>query len=86
MKLIIFLSMLIIFISCIFIFFTFDSMIKTKLACDYGVTFSCNMPKLDFTIIFGILIIGILLSIDAIVMYVMIKTWVPGLLVYTPSQ
>ena len=86
MKLIIFLSMLIIFISCIFIFFTFDSMIKTKLVCDYGVTISCNMPELDFTIIFGILIIGMLLSIDVIVMYVMIKTWVPGLLIYNSVQ
>ena len=33
MKLVIFLGALVIFISCFFIFFTFDSMIRTKMIC-----------------------------------------------------
>lgn len=82
MKIVVFLSMVIIFISCFFIFFTFDSMLKSKLSCDYETTFKCNVTELNFTIVFGILIVGMLLFVDTIVVYIMIKTWIPGLSFY----
>jgi len=83
MKLIVGLGMLVIFISCFFMFFTFDSMIRTKMECSYeGGSVSCNVTEMNMTIIFGILIVGIFLFIDTIVVYLMVKTWVPGLMVY----
>lgn len=83
MKLVVGLGMLVIFISCFFMFFTFDSMIRTKMACSYeDGNVSCNVAELNMTIIFGILIVGIFLFIDTIVVYIMVKTWVPGLMVY----
>lgn len=83
MKLIIFLSTLVIFISCFFIFFTFDSMIRTKMVCDYKEKFTCNVVELNTTIIFGILIVGMFLFVDCIVMYIMMKMWVPNLFMYS---
>lgn len=83
MKLVIFMGMLIIFISCFFIFFTFDSMIKSQLVCDYKETYRCNVSEVNTSIIFGILIVGMFLFVDTLVVYIMIKTWVPGLFIYS---
>ena len=83
MKVIVFLGMLVVFISCFFIFFTFDSMIKTKLICDYKEKFVCNVGELNTTIIFGIVIVGIFLFVDTLVVYVMMKSWVPDLFMYS---
>jgi hypothetical protein len=82
MKLVVFLSMVVIFISCFFIFFTFDSMVRSQLACEFGKALTCSVTELNFTIIFGIMIVGMLLFVDALVIYIMIKTWIPGLFVY----
>lgn len=82
MKLVILLGTLIIFISCFFIFFTFDSMIRTKLVCSFSERFVCNVSELNFAIVFGILIVGMFLFVDALVVYIMIKTWVPGIFMY----
>jgi hypothetical protein len=83
MKIVLFLGMLVVFISCVFIFFTFDSMIKTKLICDYKEKFVCNVGELNTTIIFGIVIVGIFLFVDTLVVYVMMKSWVPDLFMYS---
>jgi hypothetical protein len=83
MKLVIFLGCLVIFISCFFIFFTFDSMIKSKFICEYGERFTCNIVEFNTTIVFGILIVGMFLFIDTLVVYLMIKTWVPDLFIYS---
>jgi len=82
MKLIIFLGALVIFISCFFIFFTFDAMMDTKMMCDYKEKFSCNFGELNMTIVVGILIVGLFLFVDTLVVYVMAKTWVPDLFMY----
>jgi len=82
MKLVIFLGALVIFISCFFIFFTFDSMIRTKMICSLKEKFTCNVTELNFTIVFGILIVGMFLFVDTLVVYIMIKTWVPDLFMY----
>ncbi len=83
MKIVLFLGMLVVFISCVFIFFTFDSMIKTKLICDYKEKFVCNVGELNTSIIFGIVIVGIFLFVDTLVVYVMMKSWVPDLFMYS---
>ena len=82
MKLIISLGMTIIFISCFFIFFTYNSMIVSKFNCTYDTKIECSMPELNTTIIFGIMIVGIFLCIDTLVIYIIIKTWIPNLLFY----
>lgn len=82
MKLLVFLCALVIFISCFFIFFTFDSMMKSKLVCDYKEKFVCNAGELNMTIVFGILVVAMFLFVDTLVVYVMIKTWVPDLFMY----
>ncbi len=82
MKLVIFLGALVIFISCFFIFFTFDSMLRSKLICSFGEKFTCNVSELNMTIVFGILIVGMFLFVDALVVYIMVKTWVPDLFFY----
>ena len=82
MKFVIFLGGLIIFISCFFIFFTFDSMIRTKIICSFEERYKCNLTEFNMTIVFGILIVGIFLSVDTLVVYLMVKTWVPGLFAY----
>jgi hypothetical protein len=82
MKLIIILSVLVIFISCFFVFFTFDSMIKTKMVCDYKEKFTCNVGELSSSIVFGIMIVAMFLFVDTLVVYILVKTWVPNLFMY----
>lgn len=82
MKLMLFLAMLVIFISTFFIFFTFDSMLRTKIVCSYGEKLICNITEFNTRIIIGILIVGMFLFLDVMVVYVMLKTWVPDLFVY----
>ena len=78
MKFVILLGMLIIFISCFFIFFIFDSMIKSELICSFSERFVCNVSELNLKIVFGILVVGMFLFVDSLVVYIMVKTWVPG--------
>jgi len=85
MKLVIGLGLLTIFISCFFIFFTFHTLLGVKMSCEYGIgsnVFRCNVEELNFSIIFGILIVGFFLFVDTLVVYLMIKAWVPDLLMY----
>jgi uncharacterized membrane protein len=85
MRLVIFLGLLTVFISCFFIFFTFHTLLQTKMVCEYGVgstVLRCNVEELNVSIIFGILVVGIFLFVDTLVVYLMIKTWVPDLLMY----
>ncbi len=82
MKIILCLGMFVIFISCFFIFFTFDSMVKAKFVCNYGEKLSCNVPEINTTIVFGIIVVGMFLFIDTLVLYVMMKAWVPDLFIY----
>lgn len=84
MKIVIFLGALIIFISCFFIFFTFDSMIRSQLMCSFGEgeRIRCNLSEFNMTVVIGILIVGMFLFVDTLVVYIMIKTWVPDLFLY----
>ncbi|MEE9323649.1 MAG: hypothetical protein V3U72_03815 [Candidatus Aenigmarchaeota archaeon] len=82
MKLLIFLGCLIVSISCFFILLTFDSMIRTEFICSFEEKVVCNLTELNFTIVFGILIVGMFLFVDMLVVYLMIKTWVPGVFAY----
>jgi len=87
MKFVIFLGMLVIFISCFFIFFTFDAMAKSKMICtSEGEAVRCNFMELNATIIFGILVVGMFLFVDSLVLYVMIKSWVPDLFMYGANK
>lgn len=82
MKLVIFLGALVIFISCFFIFFTFDSMIRTQLVCSYGDRVICNLVEFNGMIVVGIMVVGMFLFLDVMVVYIMVKTWVPDLFIY----
>jgi hypothetical protein len=82
MKLVIFLGVLVIFISCFFIFFTFDALMDSKIVCSYGDKFSCNFGQFNMTVIVGIVIIGLFLFVDTLIVYIMLKTWVPDLFMY----
>jgi hypothetical protein len=77
-----FLAALVIFISTFFIFFTFDSMLRSKIVCSYGEKFICNITEFNMRIVIGILIVGMFLFLDVMVVYVMLKTWVPDLFIY----
>jgi len=83
MKLVVFLGCITIFISCFFIFFTFHTLLHFKISCEgtFG-SFKCNMEELNMTIVLGILLVGLFLFIDTLVVYIMVKTWVPDLFVY----
>ncbi len=83
MKFVLLLGTLIIFISCFFIFFTFDSMMRSELICSFKEKFVCNVTELNMTIVFGILVVGFFLFVDALVVYIMVKTWVPGVFLYS---
>jgi len=85
MKLVIFLGLLTVFISCFFIFFTFHTLLGVKISCEYGMgsdVFKCNIEELNVSIVFGIVIVGLFLFVDTLVVYLMIKTWVPDLFLY----
>lgn len=85
MKLVIFLGLLTIFISCFFMFFTFNTLLQVNISCEYGTgsyIFRCDVDELNFSIIFGIVIVGLFLFVDSLVIYIMIKTWVPELFMY----
>jgi hypothetical protein len=79
MRIIITLSLLIIFISCLFIFFISDSLVRAKTACNQGVTSECD--DLTMKIVVGVLIAGSFLFVDVLVVYLMIKTWIPGVFI-----
>jgi|GEM_PF-2017619 len=84
MKLVIFLGCVTIFISCFFIFFTFNTLLHFKISCEQGIigNLKCNMEELNISIVFGIIIVGLFLFIDTLVVYFMVKTWVPDLFMY----
>ena len=85
MKLVIVLGLVTVFISCFFMFFTFHMLLGAKISCEYGEgsnVFTCNVEELNASIIFGILVVGVFLFIDTLVVYLMIKTWVPDLFMY----
>ncbi|NIO23018.1 MAG: hypothetical protein GTN38_03260 [Candidatus Aenigmarchaeota archaeon] len=89
MKLVIFLGLIIVFISCFFIFFTFHTLLGVKMSCEYGIgsnIFSCNVEELNFSVVFGILVVGLFLFVDTLVVYLMIKTWAPDLFMYRLSR
>lgn len=79
MKLMLLLGALVIFISCFFIFFTFDFMVKAQIVCSLSETITCDVSNFNQAIVFGIVIVGSFIFLDAIVVYIMVKTWVPGL-------
>ena len=87
MRLVIALGMLTVFISCFFIFFTFHTLLLNKMSCELETTTTdCNPDQLNWSIVFGILIVGIFLFVEVLVVYLMIKSWVPGLLMYQPNS
>jgi hypothetical protein len=57
-------------------------MVKTKFVCSYSEKLVCNVAELNSTIIFGILVVGMFLFVDTLVVYLMVKTWVPDLFIY----
>ena len=79
MKVLVFLGMLAIFISCFFIFFTFDSMMKSRSMCVIGEKMVCDSMEFNSSMVFAILVIGVFLTVDVLVVYLLFKTWVPGL-------
>ena len=73
MKLLIAIGMIIFFISWFFIFFTFDTLLKTEISCSYEQTVKCNINELNWAIMVGVLIVGIMLAVDFMVFYVILK-------------
>lgn len=89
MRLVIVLGLVTVFISCFFIFFTFHTLLNVKMSCEFGMGgggLSCDIEELNISVIFGILIVGLFLFVDTLVVYLMIKTWVPGLFIYGFSR
>jgi hypothetical protein len=56
-------------------------MIKSKFYCSYDEKLVCNLTEFNSTIVFGILIVGIFLFVDTLVVYLMVRTWVPDLFI-----
>jgi len=74
MKIIIFIGMLIIFISAFFILFIFDSVIKDQIKCMSGFEENtCSLRQTGTSLIIGIFIIAMFLIIDSAVLYLIIK-------------
>jgi hypothetical protein len=76
MKLLLFLGFLVIFISCFFIFFTFDHMVRAQIVCSTGETFRCDVSNFNMTIVIGIVIVGIFIFLDTLVVQILLKAWV----------
>jgi len=75
MKLLIFVSMVIIFISCFFMFFIFDTMIMTHIECLSDLESSaCNLPGMATSFMVGIFMIAMFVLVDILVIYILIKT------------
>ena len=73
MKLLLVVGILIFFISWFFIFFTFDTLLKTDINCSYEETVKCNITELNGTIMLGVVIVGIMLAVDFMVFYIILK-------------
>ncbi len=73
MKLLLVIGVLIFFISWFFIFFTFDTLLRTEISCSYHETMKCNITELNGTIMAGIVIAGAMLAVDFMVFYIILK-------------
>jgi len=74
MKVLIAVSMVIIFISAFFTFFIFDTVIKTEIECISGIENQvCDEQNFSLSFIFGLFMIGVFVLIDIIVVYIVAK-------------
>jgi len=75
MKILIFIGMVIIFISVFFILFIFDTVVKDQVRCMAGFEAnSCNLQESGKSLIIGVALIAMFLIIDGGVLYMIIKT------------
>lgn len=69
---------IIVFISAFFIVFAYDSIFKIVIECIQSpVSQQCNSRSLGFLFIFGILAVFVLIILNGITFYIMIKSWRP---------
>lgn len=75
MKILIFIGMVIIFISVFFILFIFDAAIKEQVKCMAGFeSNSCDLKEAAQSLIIGLAFIAMFLIVDSGVLYMIIKT------------
>jgi hypothetical protein len=75
MKILIFIGMVIIFISAFFILFIFDTIVSEQLRCLSGLeSGSCNVQESAKALILGITLIVMFLIIDGGVIYIIMKS------------
>ena len=75
MRILIFIGMVIIFISVFFILFIFDSVVKEQVRCMAGFEgSSCDMRESGKSLIIGLALIAMFLIVDGGVLYMIIKT------------
>ena len=73
MRLLIFIAMVIIFISAFFMFFIFDATIKNQISCFSHTENNCNTQEAGKLILIGLSFIGMFIIIDVVVIYLVIK-------------
>jgi hypothetical protein len=75
MKILIFIGMVIIFISAFFILFIFDTVVKKQVKCVSGLEEGgCDMKATTSSLVIGIALIAMFLIIDSGVLYMIIKS------------
>ena len=77
MRILLLLGFLTIFISCVFIFFAFDVLVTNAGSCFTGT--GCDTEKLQTGVVFGFGVIFAFVMIDALVLYIIYKSWTPDL-------
>lgn len=73
MRILIFIGMVIIFISAFFIFFIFDVVVKDQIQCFSHTENSCNTQEAGKLLLIGLSFIGMFIIIDAVVVYLVVK-------------
>ncbi len=74
MKVLILIGMVIVFISAFFSFFVFNTVIREGIKCVFSAGESCSGSVTGGVVIFGFAVIAFFIAIDALVVYIILKS------------
>ena len=74
MKILIVISMVVIFISAFFMFFIYHTVLKEHIVCILSAMKECSIKSTSSDLFLAVTMIGFFLVIDTVVIYILLKT------------
>ena len=74
MRLLIVITVVIIFVSALFILFIYDTVLKDQVDCLAGVKDDCDFAEMSTAFLVGVFMISVFILVDILVIYIVIKS------------